>query len=218
MKKILFPLFGLLAAFVFGCGKPPEGPAQPLDLAAGVSGNNLDYKITGQGTSTNMQMHIHEKSGQHWEVHVKVGTKMKPADGNVQEMVVTEEVEVEIHPHEDMDLSIPAACLDISKDAPNLNNKDWTVKDSAPLVEFIPAAKAKIDELAQAAPDKFDAQHRASILQAMLWKARGATEQDMIDCAVKYQGVSEEEARQMEDQVYPALEAMDANLPNITGE
>lgn len=221
MKKILLPLLGLLAAFVFGCSKQPEGPAEPLDFVEGVSGNNLDYTVSGQGTSTNMELHIHNKSEQHWEVHVKVGTKLEPADESVQKMVVTEEMEVEIHPHAESDVSIPVACLDISKDPPGQDNADWTIKDSTALAEFIPAAKSKIDELAQNNPDKFDAQLQASILQGLLWKGRGATEQDMIDCMVKYhkdQGISEDEARQIEDKLYPILEEMDANLPSITDE
>jgi hypothetical protein len=214
LKLVAAPI---LAAFIVGCSHP-EGPAQPIDLIDAVSGNYIDYTVSGQGISTNVQLHLHNKSDQHWEVHVKVGTKLEPADGSVQNMTVTEEVEVEIHRHGEADASIPAACLDINKDTPAPNNRDWTIKQSPALAGFISAAKGKIDEVAQADPDKFSADVRASMLQALLWKGRGATEEDMINCMVKYQGVSEDEAREYEDKMYPILEDMVSGLPDITGE
>ena len=213
MKKILLLSFGLLAIFIFGCTRP-EGPAQPIDLIDGVSGNYLDYTVSGQGTSTNIQLHLHNKSNEHWEVHVKAGTKLEPAGGSVQNMVITEEVEVEIHRHADADTLIPAACLDINKDTPIPDNKDWTIKSSAALAGFILAARSKIvDYIANHPDDKVDPD---SFLQALLWKSRGATEQDMIDCTVHYQGTPPDEARENEDYWYPILEGMVADLPDIT--
>jgi hypothetical protein len=143
------------------------------------------------------------------ELCVEVGTKLKPAEASVQQMVVVREVKITLKAKAEDEVTIEVNCLDISKDPPSESDVKWEIQDSAAARDFIACTNQILDTAMKAADsqqerDIFKAL-RPFLVQAALWQARGATRQKWIHFWVQYQGMSQERASQVADALTPLL-------------
>ena len=161
-----------------------EGP-ESIGLVKGKEADYIDYAFSGTGDSSSMNVRVTNKTDREWSVDVEVGTKLEPAEGSVQQMVVTKEVHVKVHPHYSQTAEVEVACLDISKDTPAANNDTWKATVSSQLAAFIECVRREDEQSVQAA----------------LWYRRGATRQEWVDYFIKYQNMTQADAQQAADSV-----------------
>lgn len=195
-----------------GCNPAPEPTPEPrsVELADASSQDGLSYELSGTGDSGNMKLRVTNRSNRIWLVHVEEGLKLEPAEGGVQNMVVTKELHVTMHPHDHQELDLEVACLDISKAPPGPTHTSWTVRRSTNLPQFMKCVNGVVDELKTSDPahsEQFE-QNRGAVLQLSLWKARGATRQDWVEFYTKYHDMSDEQAQQETDAMEPVLNAV----------
>lgn len=212
-----------------GCGSTPVQQAQPTPPPPAPTSNEpqsftlvdlnsgTDYQLSGTGDSQTMTLRVLNRTNRTWHVEVEEGTKLEPAEGSVQNMVVTHGIHVTVHPHDEPETSVEVACLDISKAAPAASNTSWSARQSPNLTRFLACVNGIVDDLKTE-----DSQHassyeqaRRSLLQSSLWQARGASKQDWIDFYVKYQGMTEDEARAKVEAMEPVLNEVTNNCPNL---
>ena len=176
--------------------------AQSIELLDARSAGYINFDWAGMRDSTKMKLHITNRTEREWLVQIEVGTKLEPAGGNAQSMVVTKEVHVHMHPHDSQRIEVEAACLDISKPPPDTTDTNWTARSVGSLKEFIACVNGIIDTLVDSAPadERTTLRNlRSSILQSALWRARGASRTDWIKFFVDYQGMTQEEAEEATD-------------------
>ena len=164
-----------------------------------------------------MTLRVLNRTNRTWHLEVKEGTKLEPAEGSVQNMVVAHEIHITVHPHDETEVSLEVACLDISKAPPALSNTSWSARQSPNLARFLTCVNGIVDDLKTE-----DSQHassyeqaRRSILQSSLWEARGASKQDWIHFYVEYQDMSEDEARETVEGMEPVLNEVTNKCPNL---
>lgn len=193
-----------LAAFVILSGAtmavPPASCAQSIELTRAGSLGYVSYTWRGEDNSGEMRLTINNRTEREWIIHVEVGTKLEPANASAQSMTVTREVHVTVHPHERHVIDVRVACLDISKDAPAVGDVVWAATVVPPLRDFISCTNRIIDDEARSAPQDARRSLRAMrpfIVQASLWRARGATMQQWINFFETYQHLSGDQAREM---------------------
>lgn len=212
-----------------GCGSPPVQQAQPTTPPPAPTSNEpqsftlsdlnsgTDYRLAGTGDSQTMMLQVFNRTNRTWHVEVEEGTKLEPAEGSVQNMVVTHEIHITVHPHDDPEVSVEVACLDISKAPPATSNTSWTATQSPNLARFLTCVNGIVDDLKTE-----DSQHasgyeqaRRAMLQSSLWKARGASKEDWMHFYMEYQGMSEDEAREAAETMEPALNEVTNKCPNL---
>jgi hypothetical protein len=197
-----------------GCTKktPPQPPpsnsntpaeltlaAQSGDLVAAISSGDINYSLSGKGSSDVMVLRIRNNSRRSWSVEVEVGTKLEPAGGTAQSMVVTKGIHVTAHPHEEPEIELEVACLDISKPPPAETDRSWRVSNAPELARFITCVNGNIKE------QRIDEDVRPRFLQGALWKARGASRDEWIHFFETYGGATPDEAREAADEIEPLL-------------
>ena len=175
---------------------PSDHTTQSGSLVDGALSGDISYELAGleEGNSANMNLKVRNKTERIWELKIEVGTKLEPAEGDVQQMVVTKEIEVHLEPHEEKSLELEVSCLDISKAAPSQLNSRWQIEDAPNLAQFIRCANQAIDSLTGA--ENMNDELRRDLIQGALWKARGASQEEWIKFYEEYQHKTEEEARQ----------------------
>lgn len=212
-----------------GCGSPPVGEAQPTPPPPAPTSNEpqsftladlnsgTDYQLSGTGDSQTMTLRVLNRTNRTWHLEVEEGTKLEPAEGSVQNMVVTHEIHITVHPHDEPEISVEVACLDISKAPPATSNASWTARQVPSLAGFLTCVNGIVDDLKTE-----DSQHassyeqvRRSILQSSLWQARGASKEDWIHFYREYQGMTEDEARETVEAMAPALNEVTNKCPNL---
>jgi hypothetical protein len=155
---------------------PPATPSSPVAEAVELTNppNGLTYQFVGDGRADLIQISFQNETDHTWSVKIKQGMRLEPDDSSVQSMVVTEDVDVEIEPHEETKpLQIRVACLDISLDAPQPQDTSWRLSESAALVKFIDCTG-------------YSRTTDAHNLQLAIWFARGATHDDFVNLITKY--------------------------------
>jgi hypothetical protein len=164
-----------------------------------------------------MMLQVLNRTNRTWHLEVEEGTKLEPAEGSVQNMVVTHEIHVTVHPHDEPEVSVEVACLDIGKAPPATGNTSWTARQSSNLARFLTCVNGIVDDLKTE-----DSQHASSyeqarrgILQSSLWKARGASKEDWIHFYMEYQDMSEDEAREAVETMEPALNEVTNKCSNL---
>lgn len=214
---IIFPVIvGALGAIAAGCG---PGDPRPTDLVTASSKGDVDYTLSGTGDSSSMTLRIRNKTRRIWIVEVEVGMKLEPAKGDVQAMVVTKEVHVTVHPHEETTVEVEVACLDISKPPPSKSDISWTLQRPPQLRQFINCVNGNIDDLKKKDPDNSQAyeENRTRLIQAGLWQARGASREQWIDFYERYAGQTPDEARQIADMLEPFRGQLIKECPSLAG-
>lgn len=174
---------------------------QYAELAQVDSIDGLSYVLSGLGTSRLMKLTLRNSTTRLWIVHVEVGTKLEPKNGDIQEMAVTTDIRVTVHPHDETSVELDVACLDIADDAPPSGYREWRVRNPVLLRQFITCANTAVDAYKDRYPQdaaRFEAA-RLNIVQFALWQARGASRPEMIDFFVKYQRFSREAAAKQVD-------------------
>lgn len=179
----------------------PEPPRSGT-LVQATSKGDVSYQLAGTNGNAKMNLTVVNKTETVWELKVERGTKLEPSEGNVQQMVITEEYEVHLEPHEEEKLEIEVSCLDISKKPPAVENTSWGIKSSNQLARFISCAKARIVELERKGEIKKEERH--ALLQLAVWKARGATRDDFIHVATANDATVTEAAAEL-DQYEPLI-------------
>lgn len=164
----------------------------------------INYSWAGIGNSGTMILNIKNETEREWLIHVEVGTKLEPEVGDVQSMVVTKEIHVTAHPHNNEKIEVEVSCLDISKPPPGTENVLWTVAVSSQLSEFIQCINRMInEEKGSPSSDIGDVteQLRYMVIQFSLWKARGASKEEWIEYLVKYLEIPEEHANKLAEDI-----------------
>lgn len=177
-------------------------PPEPIELVRAASAGYVDYTFSGMDNSGAMQVRIVNKTEREWMVSIEVGTKLEPASGNAQSMVVTKELEIHLHPHDSQTVEVEVNCLDISKPPPMTTDRNWSAQVSARLAAFIACVNRTITAAADQAPsDQAEILRKAQpfLLQVALWQARGATKDQWIDFFVHYQGMTQDRAQAQAD-------------------
>lgn len=177
-------------------------PPEPIELVRGASSGYVDYAFTGMGNSGAMQVRVINKTEREWIVQIEVGTKLEPASGNAQSMVIAKEIEVHLHPHDSHTVEVEVNCLDISKPPPMTSDRNWSAQVSTRLAAFIACVNRTITAEADKAPsDQGEILRKAQpfILQVALWQARGATKDEWIDFFVHYHGMTQDRAQATAD-------------------
>ena len=154
------------------------------------------------GNSGTMQVRVVNRTEREWLVQIEVGTKLEPAVGNAQSMVVTKEIEVHMHPHDSQTVEVEVNCLDISKPPPMPSDKNWSAQPSTRLGGFINCVNRLIAAEADKAPSdqaQFLRNFQPLLLQVALWQARGATKNEWIEFFVQYWRMPREKAQGMAD-------------------
>jgi hypothetical protein len=144
-----------------------------------------------------MRLTISNNTRREWIVSVEPGTKLESSSDGVQSMVVTEEIKVTLHAHEQQSVDVPTACLDISKATPAMADALWRTTTSEELRTFIACVNRFVDTQKASAPqDEADSveSRRAGTIQAALWDGRGATNSQWVDYFIRYQGATKAEA------------------------
>jgi hypothetical protein len=198
-----------------------EAPSEPqstglAELADASAQDGLGYVLSGTGDSGVMNLRLTNHTNRVWQVHIEKGLKLEPSDAGVQNMTVTKEVHVTLHSHEEQELDLEVACLDIAKATPAPTDISWTIQQSASLAQFIACVNGLVDE--QKAKNPQDSEQyesrRKDLLQASLWKARGATRQDWVEYYTKYHPtMSEEKVQQAVDAREPGLNEIVNSCP-----
>jgi hypothetical protein len=211
-------LIGLLGAMSCTQEEPPTSPVT-LDSPQAQGVVEATWHGSGSGDSREMILNLVNQTTYEFTVQVEIGTKLAPKKGDVQNMVVTHELEVHLHPHEETTAKVEVACLDISKDPPGQSNDAWDAAKSSELVRFLACANSFIDDLKQRDADQADAveKKRSDLVQMALWKARGTSRQQWIDFFVHYQQLTQEDAAQMADQLGPLLDEIERRCGSLGG-
>lgn len=182
-------------------------PASPRsgNLVEATSNREVSCQFSGAGNAAKMNLTVRNETETVWELKIEVGTKLEPSEGDVQQMVITKEYEIELEPHEEEKLVVEVSCLDINKDPPATENKAWGIKMSQQLAQFISCANAGIDELERKGQAKKEDRH--GLLQFAIWKARGATRDDFIHLITTNSetAITEEEASASLDEDEPLI-------------
>jgi hypothetical protein len=184
--------------------------ASTTDLIQGSSQRYLRYTLSGTGSSGSMNLRVTNETDRVWQLEVEVGTKLEPANGRVQNMVVTEAIHVTLHPHVWTALKMKVDCLDISKLPPSSSDAAWRVRPSPKLSSFIACVNNTLDDAKRSDPrnaQPYDLM-RPTLLQLGLWSARGASKQQMIDFWEHYQAMSPRKAQQIVAALNPELQVM----------
>ncbi|HXM49182.1 MAG TPA: hypothetical protein VN956_15170 [Pyrinomonadaceae bacterium] len=179
----------------------------------------IDYTFSGTGDSTGMKLRIRNKTEERRLINVEVGTKLEPAKGGVQRMVVTKDANVDLDPHDQTTVEVKVACLDIAKLPPTESDASWTVEKVASLAQFLACMNGAIVDLQKqdSKSSKLDEETRQGFTQFALWLARGATRQELIEFFVKYHGTTNDQAHQIVDSLVPVLEETVHRCPSIAG-
>jgi hypothetical protein len=190
---------------------------QTVELVEAHSRGYIDYTLSGLGTSGEMSLRVVNKTERVWTVDVEVGTKLEPSGNDVQRMVVTKEVEVNLDSHEQTTLVLEAACLDIGKPPPSQSDSSWMVEKSPSIAHFIACANNQIDEIKRAEPDSAQVLEsaRPTLIQFSLWQARGTSREQWVHFWVEYQEKTEEEARGLVDGLRPVLGEIVQRCPSL---
>jgi hypothetical protein len=162
-----------------------------------------------------MILSVRNETERTWVVHVEVGTKLEPATGETQNMVVTKEVHVTAHPHDHHELTLEVACLDISKAPPAESDREWTVTESAQLARFLACVDTTVDKMIREESEADLGEMRGLFVQFGLWQARGASQEQWVDFLVEYWGMSREEASELADSLSPALDELINACPRL---
>lgn len=157
-----------------------------VDLAD--TGSDVSYTLEGTGQANKMTLTLENDTDKVWTVKINKGLRLESDDSSVQRMVVTEDYEVELEPHEkEQPKTIDVACLDIALEAPKSADRTWRVADSPALAKFIDCTGLSPDSVS---------------LQPAIWRARGASHDDFVALFTKYggQSMTSEKADQMADE------------------
>jgi hypothetical protein len=209
-NSLLMTVIALLAFAVVGCkntnnngatasispspvatAATPKSPEpQEITFVEASSQGPIDYRLSGmeEATSDKMHVEIRNKTERVWELKIEAGTKLEPSDGNVQHMVVTKERHVHLEPHDESSLDLDVSCLDITKETPSRSDVTWTITKSQKLAQFIDCANHAIDQLKLDDPASAEEleKDRAGTIQHAIWQARGASREDWIHFAKRY--------------------------------
>jgi hypothetical protein len=242
-NRLAIIVIALLLGAGSGCGKPGntnnlqtstspspaesvQTPLQPqaVEFVEAISRGDVSYHLSGieKATSSKMNLQVRNETERVWELKIEAGSKLEPGENNVQQMVVTKDVEVHLEPHEEQKLVLDVNCLDINLDTPSLSNTDWTVSTSSKLARFIRCANEGIDSLKQAEPDTASELEKArpARLQHAIWLARGASRDDWIHFLQKYdkesKDSSDEEAGEAVDLYLPSLEKITKDCESLS--
>ena len=188
---------------------PKASPEQCVDLFSAASDHSVTFWVHGTGDSSHMKLRIRNNLTGQLELCVEVGTKLKPANASVQQMVVVEEVKITLRAKAEDEVTLEVNCLEISKDPPSESDVNRVIQDSAPIRAFLDCTNQILDSAmneagTQQEKDLFDAL-RPFFVQAALWQSRGATRQQWIHFWVQYQGMSQDQASQLADSLSPLL-------------
>lgn len=166
------------------------------NLVEATGSGDIGFELAGieGGDSRKMNLTVRNNSERVWELKIEVGTKLEPTDGNIQQMVVTKEVEAHLEPHDEKSITLEVSCLDISKLAPSSTSTKWHLVSSKNLAEFISCVNKAIDDLKVAG--EVSEKNRPDVIQLALWTARGATHDEWVGYYQHYQNMSVEEAEQ----------------------
>lgn len=218
----------------FACSKQPEigsehsSPtatvtplvkASPIpgsaDLVSASSSGDISYEFAGieDGDSTKMHLKVNNKTERVWELKIEVGTKLEPSEGDVQQMVVTKELEVHLEPHDEETIEVEVGCLEISKAPPSQANTSWRLQRSQNLNSFISCASQAIDAMWSEGIAKD--QERSDLMQGALWSARGATREEWIHFYQEYNRASREAAEERVIQDEAILKRITGRCPSI---
>lgn len=193
---------------------PTAEPLKSANFVDATSSGDIDYALKGigSGDSTKMSLELKNKTERIWEVKIEVGTKLEPNKGNIQQMVVTKEVEVHLEPHEEETLELEVGCLEISKEAPSTSDTGWHLESSRSLAQFIKCANSAIDYLK--GEGEATEEDRSGLLQGALWTVRGATHDDWVEFYEKYQHATPEEAEQAIQEDESLLKTITTRCPS----
>lgn len=196
------------------------GPAAELGyatLVSAVSTPGINIGISGLGNSGTMLGRVRNDTEEHWTFTVETGTKFEPKEGDVQSMVVTEELEVSVDKYETQEFSIEVACLDISKAPPSPTDLQWTVSTSPQLAAFIGCANEYWDEKARSMGLSAEESEVLGTngVQFGVWQARGASQDDWVHFYVEYGSMTESEARGEVEAIRPLLDELTARCHGL---
>lgn len=194
---------------------PTPNEPRSGDLVKATSSGDISYQLAGVelGDSTKMNLSVRNKTERTWEVKIEVGTKLEPGDSDVQQMVVTKEVEVHLEPHDHQSIELEVSCLDISKAAPSSANTKWRLVSSQNLAQFIRCANDAVNDLK--AEGDAQEEERRGLIQGALWKARGATRDDWIHYYQDYHQLTAEQAEQVIEESEPTLKKITDRCPTL---
>ena len=135
-------------------------------------------------------------------------------------MVVTKEVSVKIEPHDESEVTLEVACLDIGLKAPGETNRSWTIGRSPALRQYIACVSRHVDERQRQEPNnpEFSEENRPGLIQGGLWKARRASREEWIAFFENYRNTTPEEARALADDVIPEVEELVKECPSLARE
>lgn len=188
---------------------PKASPEQCVDLVSATSDHSVTIWLHGTGDSSHMKLRIRNNLTGKIELCVEVGTKLKPADASVQQMVVVEEVKITLRAKAEDEVTLQVNCLEISKDPPSESDVNWVIQDSAKTRDFIDCTNKILESAMSEANTQQEKDLvkalRPFFVQAALWHARGATRQQWIHFWVQYQGMSQNQASQIADSLGPLL-------------
>ncbi len=183
------------------------------NLVEATSSGDIGYELAGVGNAATMNLTVRNKTERVWEVKIEVGTKIEPDDGDVQQMVVTKEIEVHLEPHDHKSLKIEVSCLDISKAAPSNMDTSWRFESSKNLAQFIRCSNDVVDDLK--AEGEVNEKNRRGWIQFALWQARGATHDDWIEYYETYGPASPEQAEQLIEERKPTIKRITDRCPAL---
>jgi hypothetical protein len=219
MRRVHLALcFALIVAAAMVLAVRTSSAQTPIDFVQGISRGYFTYTLSGTGNSRTMNLRVTNVTEQVWELDIHDGTKLEPADGGVQNMVVTREIHITLHPHEEQRIKVDVDCLDISLDPPSPSNTRWRVRSSPALASFISCVTNSVDTVKRNDPNnaKRYEMMRSYMLQLGLWNARGASRQQMIDFWVHYQSMPRSEAQRTVDGLNPLLQALTTDCGSLT--
>jgi hypothetical protein len=184
-------------------------------LVQATSGGDVSSELAGLNDpdSSKMNLKVRNKTEQVWELKIEVGTRLEPEDGNVQQMVVTKEIEVHLEPHDYKALELEVSCLDISKAAPSSLNTKWKIVASPKLAQFIRCANGAVDDLK--IRREVTEEQRPDLIQLALWDARGATHNEWIDYYEHYHQLSLDEAERAIEEDQPRAKKITGRCPAL---
>lgn len=153
-----------VAATTAAAPDTPKPPVEKKSIDLADISNEVSYTLSGYQDNVLMLLSLDNESDTLWTVKIKKGTRLEPDDSSVQSMVVTQDVDVEIEPHEHKSLKLHVACLDIALAAPKPRNTGWKVSVVPRLADFIDCSGIEPTDIR---------------LQGAIWVARGASPDDL---------------------------------------
>jgi hypothetical protein len=189
---------------------PALASAQPIELVDGISSGQLGYSLVGEGSSTLMILRIENKTDTAWTIEIERGLKLEPSGSSAQTMVVTQEVQVKLEPHQHEELELHVDCLDISKPPPGRGDTTWSISKAPELAQFIHCTNGIVNDLKGRHPADAGAleKMRPNLLQMSVWGARGATRQEWVHFFVQWMHMQPDAAESQADQMAPVLESI----------